>query len=159
MAITKSYTYSDHSYDTIEVSNCIGDANAYISPMDEGVYVTTKNSVPLALHMLGHDRPVDEPVSTGRFEVGTSVAFIPDSNFDRNELANEAAALLLAVDAYDQRQDRLATAEKRREAAATTLSKSVADIGAWVTTGGTFGNDQIGKLREAPGRYDAALAN
>lgn len=159
MAVTREYTYSDNDFDTIEVSQGGGIGTAYISPMDEGFYVTPKNSVALALNMLGHDRPVDEPVSTGRFEVGTQSAFLANSAEERNKMLDAAAALLLAVDATDRRQERLATAEKRRESAAASLARDVASIGALVSTGGAFNNDQIGKLREALGRYDAALAN
>jgi sulfur relay (sulfurtransferase) DsrF/TusC family protein len=87
--------------------------------------------------------------------VDDAVAFLADSQAARDLQVKNAAALLRAVDAYDKRQARLATAAERREAAAHRLSMAVNRV----QSSSAFGNDEIGKLREALGRYDADLAN
>jgi hypothetical protein len=155
MALSKSYSYYD-SEDSLSIHESHNESFvAYIEPIDNGFYIKPEDSVPLALNVLGYDRPEDERVSTGRFEVGDAGAFIADSEAVRDRQVRTAAALLTAVDAYDKRAARLATAEKRREAAAISLSRAVATINAKTI----FGNEEIGKLREALGRYDAELAN
>lgn len=160
MALTSSYSYYDNAGDELSVNEPhSGSFAAYVTAAEDGVYVKREDSVAVALNMLGYDRPKDERVSTGRLEVGDVGAFIADSQATRDNQVNLAAALLTAVDAYDQRAKRLATAEKRREAAAISLSKAVADINSLAITSTTFGNEEIGKLREALGRYDAELAN
>lgn len=164
MALSKRHEYIDEVGDIISIESAVKDAAiAYVEVESEfstvGVSVTTRSSVPLALNILGYNRPGDEQVSTGRFEVGDAGAFIASSEAARDRQVRTAAALLTAVDAYDKRTARLATAEKRREAAAISLSKAVADVNSLAIASKTFGNAEIGKLREALGRYDAELAN
>lgn len=161
MALTGYYKYADKDGDFVEVTPIpqLDEANgvAVIETGDSGTatYVTTADSVPLALNVLGYDRPEDERVSTGVFEIGSCKAPVASSQLQRDEQVELAAALLTAVDAYDKRTIRLATAEKRREAAAHSLALKVNKI----ASKSTFGNGEIGELREALGHYDAALAN
>jgi hypothetical protein len=164
VALTKSYKYIDNDGDEITVSeapewvaNIVATLEARDVDEDEGatVYVTSRDSVPLALNMLGYDRPEDGPLMPASVSVDDAVAFLADSQAARDLQVKNAAALLMAVDAYDKRQARLATAAERREAAAHRLSMAVNRV----QSSSAFGNDEIGKLREALGRYDAELAN
>jgi len=141
------------------VASAGGNAVAYIEPIDNGVYIKEENSIPLALNVLGFDRPSFERVPEGSFVVGEMTAKLAASEVGRNQQVQLAVALLMAVDVYDRQAAWQIEAQKRRDSAAAILSKDVANLGAWVSTGGSFGNEQIGKLREALGRYDAALAN
>lgn len=155
MALTKDHEYYDKDGDTIGVE-VTSDTTHGVYLASGGAYVQPEHSVPLALNILGHDRPVDERVSTGRFEVGDAGAFIADSQVARDRQVDTAAALLTAADAYDKRVIRLATAEKRRQQALESLADSFARVNKPATE---WTGDDVGKLREALGRYDAALAN
>lgn len=168
MALTKDHKYYDSDNDLIEVQLADDDAveergalGLIYLDTTGGAYVEPEFAAPLALNILGHDRPADEPVSTGRFRVGEADVFIADNKIGRDHQVNTAAALLTAVDAYDQRARRLASAEQRRKSAAASLSSSVHSIiGLPATTPlKEFTGDDIGKLREALGRFDASLAN
>ena len=163
MALTNHHKYVDQDGDSIDVPRSyegFPDVLLQLTSSDEcvGVYVTDGNAAPLALNILGHDRPDDDPLAV-KFIVEESTAHIAHSQTARDAQLNLAAALLMSVDGYDRRAVRLATAEERRERAAVSLSKDVAKLNALAITSKTFGNDEIGKLREALGRYDAALAN
>jgi hypothetical protein len=165
MALTKDHKYIDSDCDTIEDQTPADEAveedgalGLVYLPNTGGTYILPKFSVPLALNVLGHDRPVDERVSTGRFDLGGATAYIADNQAARDHQVNLAAALLTAVDAYDQRATRLATAEERRQKAAESLTASVVRI-KLERGDAAFGNAEIGKLREALGRYDAELDN
>jgi hypothetical protein len=159
MALTKSYSYRDINYDELSISKSSSDEqSAFVHTDEDGVYLKREDSVPAALNILGHDRPVDDPIPADEFWVGDSNAGFARTKAIRDRQADLAAALLTAVDAYDQRVKRLATAEERRQKAAASLTASVARLK--IERGdATFGNAEIGKLREALGRYDAELAN
>lgn len=165
MTLTKDHRYADHENDSIEVQTAddgaieeAGSLGLLYLGSSGGAYVEPKFAAPLALNILGHDRPDDDPLAA-KFSVEDSTAHIASSQFFRDEQLNLAAALLMAVDAYDRREKRRATAEERRERAAESLSRDVARLNAAAITSKTFGGDEIGKLREALGRFDAALAN
>jgi hypothetical protein len=160
MALTKSHTYTDQDGDTIEVPQSFpGFPDVLLRLADSedsiGVYVDPKDAAPLALNILGHDRPDYEPLAT-TFSVEEAVAHIAGSKSSRDAQLNLAAALLKAVDAYDRREKRRATDAERRERAARTLGRTVSDIR---RASNELTGDDIGKLREALGRYDAALVN
>jgi len=164
MTLTKTHTYADQDGDGILVLPAFPSFPIALRVTDEddgetaAAYVDSSFAAPLALNILGHDRPNDDPLAT-RFAVEAEVAHIASSQHDRDCQLYRAAALLMAVDGYDRRSKRLATAEQRRERAAVSLSNDVAKLNALAITSKTFGSDEIGKLREALGRYDAALAN
>jgi hypothetical protein len=164
MTLTKNHKYIDQDGDVIEAQ-----APGDFEPEQRGVtsliyleascgtYVEATFAAPLALNILGHDRPNDDPLAT-EFDVADAVAHIAHSQSMRDSQLNMAAALLMAIDGYDRREVRLATAETRRNEAAKSLTAAVLrlrlDAGA-----DSYSGDDIGKLREALGRFDAALAN
>lgn len=160
MTLTKDYNFTDNDGDYLyveEPDTDVADAAAFVRTSSIGFNVDPKLTAQVALLILGHDRPDDDPLAT-KFEVGVEAAYIASTQYDRDRQLNIAAAMLMAVDGYDRRAVRLATAEERRKAAAKSLTAVVLrlrlDAGADSYTG-----DDIGKLREALGKYDAALAN
>lgn len=157
MTLTKEHEYKDTEGDHVKVHSALnaGDT-AFVEAHADGVYVHSEFAAPLALNILGHDRPDDDPLAT-KFEVEGQGAFIASSPAVRNQQLNLAAAILMAVDGYDRRAVRLATAESRRNEAAKRLTDHVVALRR--TGAGDFTGDEIGKLREALGKYDAALAN
>jgi len=164
MTLTKRHEYVDSDGERIGVDNAEGNPDDTIAWLDtdpegtsDGFYVDVRSSVPLALNILGHDRPDDDPLAT-RFAVESSVAHIASTQSARDIQLNLAAALLKAVDGYDRRAVRLATAAERRAAAAKSLGDTVAVLRRSALSN-EFADTEIGKLREALGRYDAALAN
>jgi hypothetical protein len=162
MKLTKDHKYTDGDGDTIRVeANGGGPEGTIYLAIDqvdgnEGAFITKADSVPLALNILGHDRPDDDPLATS-FDVNGRFAHLADSKSDRHAQLDVAAALLMAVDAYDRRAVRRASAEERRNAAAMRLTDKVGEL--HNAGPGPFTGEEIGKLREALGNYDAALAN
>jgi hypothetical protein len=157
MALTKDHYHYDHAnnYVTIEVSFGGEGTVAYVAPSDDGVYVTPKSSAPLALNMLGHDVEEEDRHAIS-VNVEDAVVQIAQTPLSRDFQLRHAAALLKAVIAFDNRAERLAAAEKRREQALESLANSFARVNKPATE---WTGADVGKLREALGRYDAALAN
>lgn len=162
MTLTKKHTYADQDGDSITMLPAYPSFPIALRVAEEAdgdsaaAYVDSKFAAPLALNILGHDRPDDDPLAT-KFSVGQSTAWLAQAEGARNDQLDLAAALLMAVDGYDQRAVRLATAEERRNRAAQSLTDTVIKLR---NDGpGPFTGDEIGKLREALGRFDAALAN
>jgi hypothetical protein len=161
MALTRDQTYYDKDNDSIEVQKPDEDAVEehgalgliYLST-NGGTYVMPEYAAPLALNVLGYDREDVEPLAIS-VSAEDAVVQIARTPMTRDFQLRHAAALLKAVDAYDTRAIKLARDEERRTQAADWLATSVRRI----ATQSTFGNAEIGKLREALGRYDAELAN
>lgn len=124
MGLTKEYEYTDNDGDTLTIdeNDCDDKAIAWVSDMSSsGFNVTAENSVPLALNVLGYDRPDLE-----RGECATRVggyfaqgAVIRDQ-IERDELMATAASALKSIDFYDQgvaaRRAEEAERQKRVEA-------------------------------------------
>lgn len=127
VGLTTHHKYTDNDGDTIEAFEASSwareDALALLKATDNesgesaSVYVSSANSIPLALNVLGHDRP--EAGTMVQATVGHSSAAFSGTyitgNDKRAALLAEAIARLLAIDAYDQR---LAERKAEEEAAA-----------------------------------------
>ena len=154
MGLTGNYKYTDNDGDWIEVEGDVG--RPLVKTSDEGAYVGEAESLPLALNVLGYDLDEEDRLADN-VSVEDAVVIIAQTPMLRDFQLRHAAALLKAVIAFDKRAVRLAAAEKRREAAAQALTDAV--IRLRNDGPGAFTGDEIGKLREALGRYDASLAN
>jgi hypothetical protein len=157
MALTKEYVYIDRDGDVIRVGGY--DEEPAESPptwiMANGAYVQPEFAPSLALNMLGYDVD-EEDRHAASLSAEDATVHIAQTPHVRNFQLRYAAVLLKAVIAYDQRAERLATAEKRRERALEALANSFARVNKPSTE---WTGDDVGKLREALGRYDAELAN
>jgi len=156
MTLAKTYRYYDNGEDSLVIGEPHSDLfTAYVEPIEDGFYVKPEDSIPLALNVLGHDIHPDNPLAAS-VSVEDAVVQLAHTPMARDFQLSHAAALLKAVDAYDKRAVRLATAEIRRQRALEALADSFARVNKPATE---WTGDDVGKLREALGRYDAALAN
>jgi hypothetical protein len=121
MGLSKEYAYTDNDGDTLTIDeNGVDDeATGWISDMSEdGFNITAANSVPLALNMLGYDRPkagAAVHAKVGNSSYGYSADYLLGSS-SRESLVAQAIANLLAVDSYDQRQDERKARDEERKA-------------------------------------------
>ncbi|MDR6794334.1 hypothetical protein J2X12_002929 [Pseudarthrobacter oxydans] len=132
MGLTTSHKYTDNDGDTIKVSEADSWAKSDVVALleatdsDSGesasVYVTPEYSVPLALNVLGYDRP--HILSNFETVVGnsTSLGVVINSSEMRDKTLANAIAYLKSVDRYDQR-----TAERKAEEEAAAQAKRDAE--------------------------------
>lgn len=159
MALTKNHEYYDAEGDWIKIEELADleadDANygaySFVHSAQGGAYVTAAAAPSLALNILGHDAPTDDREGE----------WVPASALDRDAALDLAVTRLQAVIRFDLREKRLATAEQRRKSAAASLSSKLHSVVGLPITSPLkqLTGDDIGKLREALGRYDAELAN
>lgn len=123
LGITRDYVYDDEDGAYIATHPKEGgkpeDVVALIEVPD-GVmpYVRASNSVPLALNILGYDRPSAELFAAGptTYNGHTANRVIPSSQGDRDAAVAEAIDLLIGADIFDQRQAGKAATEAKRKA-------------------------------------------
>jgi hypothetical protein len=113
VGLTTNHKYTDRDGDTIEASEADswaeGDVVALLKATDSdsgesaSVYVTPENSIPLALNVLGHDRP--HVLSNFETIVGgyKAAGVVIGSTEMRDKTLANAIAYLKSVDRYDQR--------------------------------------------------------
>jgi hypothetical protein len=137
MGLTKDHEYTDNEGDAIRVEAAdpldARDAVAFLNIKqvddDEGFYVLPAFSIPLALNVLGYDRPSAAQFSfvaeVGNYTAGKTA---PTGQYSRDALLAEAIASLRAVDAYDQRQvERKAKEDAKAKAEAEAAAKAKRD--------------------------------
>ena len=176
MGLTKYHTYTDNEGDSIRVEHDGPEgvvAYLDIEQVDgnDGVYVTPEFSIPLALNVLGYDRPSAKPYAAGptKYRDATANEAIPGSQVARDTNIAKAIDLLIGADIYDQRvaANKAAgevkaakeakakrDAELNAELAATTrklrnLSETVADFGVTAI--------RAEEIAEAAAKYKAAF--
>jgi hypothetical protein len=137
VGLTTSHKYTDNDGDTIEVNAAHhgGDGVTAVlkaTDSDSGeyasVYVNAVDGIPLALNMLGHDRP--HILSNFETTVGeaTHHGVVIVSTEHRDRTAAAAIAYLKSVDRYDQRQaERKAKEDAKAKAEAAAKAKRDAE--------------------------------
>jgi len=100
VGLTRDHKYTDNDGDTLLIAEADEDEPLAIAWIDKlsnpcGFNVTVENTVPLALNVLGHDRP-----TLGDWALSSTVVVRGDGH--REELLAQAAANLRAIDLYDQ---------------------------------------------------------
>lgn len=124
MGLSKDHEYTDKDGDIIRAEQDVASGEGTIAYLyaDEGFYVDSKSSVPLALNVLGHDRPG----ILGGFEtvVGGQVSsgVVINGQGLRDKTLAIAIANLKSVDRYDQRQAEREAAEDAKKARAEKLT-------------------------------------
>jgi hypothetical protein len=132
MGLTKDHRYKDRDGDVVEITKAsLTTAGAALVSVNGGerAYISPKFSVPLALNMLGCDRPSAAQFSfvaeVGNYTAGKAT---PTGQYSRDALLAEAIASLRAVDAYDQRQaERKAEEDAKAKAEAEAAAKAKRD--------------------------------
>lgn len=127
VGLTREYRYTDNDGDFVEIdpANRIADPHDVVAVIETGskgtaAYIKNADSVPLALNVLGHDRP-----ELARDTARTATAVVRGDGH-RDELLAQAAANLRAIDLYDQH-----VAKKRAdEEAAAEVAKAEAEVAA-----------------------------
>jgi hypothetical protein len=109
VGLTKEHSYTDNDGDKLTVEENPDDdlAIAWVSHLSEnGFNVTAENSVPLALNILGYDRPSSAPYVAGptTYNGRTANRSIPTSKSTRDAHVAEAIDLLIGADIFDQRE-------------------------------------------------------
>lgn len=158
MGLTKEHHYEDADGDTILVQDISASsakrrgATALLQAAGGGTFVEPGNSVPLALNVLGYDRPGAGDGSS----VSADGFFVPgiriQGDAQRAELAAKAISYLKSVDIYDQ-QAAERKAKEAEEAAAKAAELAAAK--AWVEVA----NREIAErlLRKAKAAYQGAI--
>lgn len=107
VGLTKEHVYTDEDGDTIEVQKKNeGEPHAVIGVKDESyAYIQPEYSIPLALNVLGYDRPSAKPYAAGptKYRDATANEAIPGSQIARDTNIAKAIDLLIGADIYDQR--------------------------------------------------------
>ena len=103
MGLTKKHEYTDGDGDAIRIQKwTAGGHVAHIEAAKYGSFVNAADSIPLALNVLGHDRPqLGEPAAV-RSAGDAYYVVVIGSDAHRDELLARAAANLRAIDLYDQ---------------------------------------------------------
>jgi hypothetical protein len=160
MGLTKEHAYKDNFGDAVKVSHEVGDNFPLIETDDGagGVYIDAETAVPLALNVLGHDRP-----SLGDLALTSTVVVRGDGH--RDELLAQAAANLRAIDLYDQhvakkKADEVAAAEAARghDARLTRVKETRAELHSaarHLSAAGVLPSS-LNALKGATERYEAA---
>lgn len=132
MGLTKNHEYTDNDGDSILVreaawaeGNVVAllEATDSVSNESASAYINAVDSIPLALNVLGYDRPSAEFAAAGATTYNGQSAnrTIPSSKQQRDRNVVEALDLLIGADIYDQR-----TAEREaRDEARTKLAEAV----------------------------------
>lgn len=122
MGLNKEHVYKDQDGDKVTASFAVPDYATATLTVDDGdtacAYVSKADSVPLALNVLGYNRPQHSGVGSVRASVNgiTTTGYLPASQTLRDQRFAEAIAGLLAVDVYDQREaSRKADEERARK--------------------------------------------
>jgi hypothetical protein len=108
VGLKEAHNYTDNDGDKLTIEENPDDdlAIAWVSDLSEdGFNVTVENSIPLALNVLGYDRPdagAAVEAIVGRYGFGRNPNHISGKD-SRDELLAQSIANLLAIDAYDQR--------------------------------------------------------
>lgn len=123
MGLSKKHVYTDKDGDTIAIKAPVEadgeEAVAYVKVVQygeyAGVFVDAKSSIPLALNVLGYDRPSAKPYAAGptKYRDATANEAIPGSQIARDTNIAKAIDLLIGADIYDQRVDANEAAAKR----------------------------------------------
>ena len=110
MGLTKDHRYTDNDGDYIEVRKPHNDPDgtvAHVATNDDeaGAYVTSNTAVPLALNVLGYDRPSSELYAEGSTQYNGKSANTPIPSSQEQRDANVALAIdyLRGADIFDQR--------------------------------------------------------
>lgn len=123
LGLTKDYEYPDFEGDAIKAMSIDDDIDArgaalVVSAPAGGAYVDPKHALPLAINVLGYDRPSAERFEAGPTEYNGHKAnrLIPSSQSLRDANIAEAIDLLIGADIFDQREAGRAEAAAKRKA-------------------------------------------
>lgn len=169
LGLTRDYTYDDGDNAYISVHPKEGDEPEDVVALIEapdGVmpYVRAKDSVPIALNILGRDRPTPGAsvmVAVGRHAAGYTSDAISGSD-SRDRLLVAAIANLLAIDAYDQRcAESKAEAKRKADYEASKLeslnrSKAIFEQTLTAAALGGASAESAAKVQMALSAYDTA---